>query len=184
MTRRAKRSLVWTGILLVMLVTLGGAWWRVWYREHYPYGWSHSCDSQLDCALRQYAQTQGGWFPKGEATPEASLSLLYREGLANEWLLHGKTAPRQLVKEILERGDLLGPETCGWHYVEGLRLDDHPQLALFWDKVGLGHNGERLSTPGRWVYFGGGSREFIPADQWEAFLEGQRRLWAEFKGGR
>jgi hypothetical protein len=98
-------------------------------------------------ALHQYAEDHGGAYPAGEATPEASLSLLYPK-YANEYVLQGKTVPLDVVKVTLERGSRLGPDTCGWHYVEGLRLDDDPRLALCWDKVGLGHNGERLPDGG------------------------------------
>ncbi|HET6574539.1 MAG TPA: hypothetical protein VFG68_13105 [Fimbriiglobus sp.] len=32
----------------------------------------------------------------------------------------------------------MGPETCGWHSVEGLRATDERRLALCWDMAGLG----------------------------------------------
>jgi hypothetical protein len=171
-----------TGVVVVpaVLVAVGYALWR----REYPYGFSHCCDLILYSALQQYATTHGGAFPAGEATPEASLSLLYREKcggcrLADERLLSGKTIPEPVVKEILDRGDLLAPETCGWHYVEGLRMDDNPQLALFWDKVGLGHNGERLAEGGHSVMMVDGQQEYIPGAQWEAFVKEQHRLLAE-----
>ena len=131
-----------------------------WCRHHYPYGMSHCCDLLLHDALREYATSHGGAFPSGEATPEASMSLLYREKcndrrLADEVLLRGKTVPESVVREILERGQLLTPETCGWHYVEGLRLDDDPRLALFWDKVGLDHNGGLLADGGHYRHVRG-----------------------------
>jgi len=166
--------------VVVVPLAIGYAWWR----HHYPYGMSHCCDLILYDALRQYAMTHGGAFPTGEATPEASLSLLYREKmddrrLADERLLRGKTVSESVVKEILERGELLTPETCGWHYVEGLRLHDDPRLALFWDKVGLDHNGGLLVDGGHIVMTIEGGREHIRADEWEKFMERQRRLLAE-----
>ena len=135
MRPRTKKILLATTIALAALFTVGYAGWRY----HYPYGFSHCCDVILPGALQEYARTHGGAFPTGEATPEASLSLLYREKasygrLADERLLRGKTVPESVVKKILERGELLTPDTCGWHYVEGLRTDDDPRLALFWDK--------------------------------------------------
>ena len=137
-------------------------------------------------ALRQYATTHGGAFPAGQATPEASLSLLYREKvdgypLADADLLRGKTVPESVVKEILERGDLLTPKSCGWHYVEGLRLDDDYRLALFWDKAGLDHNGGLMPQGGHLVLFVNGNREHIVGADWERFLEDQRKLLAERK---
>jgi len=131
-------------------------------------------------ALLQYANTRKGIFPAGENTPEASLSLLYRSNLrgvtAN--LLRGKTVPESTVQQILDSGRLLGPKTCGWYYVEGLTLADDPRLAIFWDKAGLGHNGQRLPQGGHTVFFVGGYHEFVPEREWEAFLDKQRKLHA------
>jgi hypothetical protein len=144
--------------------------------HHYPHGWSHCCDKALMFALLDYADRHGGWFPKGEASPEASLSLLYRDDLATADLLRGKTVPEAVVRARLEAGELLTPETCGWHYVEGLRKDDNPGLALFWDKAGLGHNGDRLSRGGHFVCFVSGSIDYVSGDKWEQFLIEQERL--------
>jgi hypothetical protein len=178
-------------IASVLGIVLGGfallVGYAVWdfHRQH-PYGWSHCCDLQLHMALRQYATTHGGAFPAGQATPEASLSLLYREKadygpLASAGLLRGKTVPESVVKEILDRGDLLTPETCGWHYVEGLRLDDDYRLALFWDKAGLDHNGGLMPQGGHIVLRVNGTPEHIPEADWEKFREEQRKLLAERK---
>ena len=67
----------------------------------------------------------------------------------------------------------MSPDTCGWHYVEGLRKDDDPRLALFWDKVGLGHNGERLNGGGHIVTFVDGFPKHIPESEWTGFLDEQ-----------
>ena len=173
MTLRAKRSLVWTGIIIVTAVTAYGIWWRYTF----PYGWSHSCDKQLSMALTEYAQAHDGWYPRGEATPEASLSLLYREGLAGPWQLQGKTVPVSKVEAVLARGELFDPDTCGWNYVEGFRSDDDGRLALFCDKVGLGHNGERWNGS-HLVWFVNGTSNVVPASEWDSFLEEQRGLRA------
>jgi hypothetical protein len=180
--RRTKKR-VWTFVIavVVILFAVGYAWWRYVF----PYGLTHCCDRVLYyCALQHYAATHGGAFPAGEATPEASLSLLYREEsmghkLADERLLCGKTVPEEVVKRILERGELLTPETCGWHYVEGLRLDDDFRLALLWDKVGLGHNGQRLADGGHYVTFIDGLNKYIPESEWAEFMEKQRQLLAD-----
>ena len=85
------------------------------------------------------------------------------------------------MRARLEAGQLLSPETCGWHYVAGLRKDDNPRLALFWDKAGLGHNGERLSDGGHHVWFVSGISEHISGNRWEAFLAEQEQLRAAAK---
>jgi hypothetical protein len=161
-------------VVLVLLGGLTGAGW-LGYRRAYPYGWSHSCDKGLMFALMHYAQDHGGDHPKGEATPEASLSLLYPK-YANEYVLQGKTIPIETVQAALADGGKLGPDTCGWHYVEGLQDKDHRRFALVWDKVGLGHNGERLRSGGHFVIFVGGEIEYIPESNWGDFLQEQEQL--------
>ena len=162
-------------VAFAMAALLGGGW--SYYCHEYPYGWSHSCDLQLISALRQYAEEHGGAFPAGGATPEASLSLLHPE-YANHCVLQGKTVPLGRVQEILESGQPLGPDTCGWYYVEGLWLSDDKRLAICWDKVGLGHNGQRLPDGGHWVLFIDGQKDYIPGWKWPAFLQGQAKLLA------
>ena len=180
MRSRPKKTVLLAAIIVAPFI-LGYAWWQ----HHYPYGMSHCCDLCLSGALGDYAIIHGGAFPAGEATPAASLSLLYREKidgrpLAGANLLRGKTVPESVVKEILERGELLTPDTCGWHYVEGLRADDDPRLALFWDKAGLDHNGGRMAEGGHIVLFVPlMDRKHIPEAEWEEFLAEQSKLLAE-----
>ena len=178
MRRWAKR-----GVVVVAVVGVLAALGFAYYQHRYPHGRSHCCDKQLMFALLSYADRHGGWFPRGEATPEASLSLLHREDpesiTAN--LLRGKTVPEAAVRLRLEAGELLTRETCGWHYVEGLRKDGDSRLALFWDKAGLGHNGERLSGGGHFVCLVCGSIEYVAGDRWEEFLTEQERLRAAVK---
>lgn len=162
-------------VVALLVVSLAG-WWQWHYSWKYPYGWSHCCDKQLMFALHNFAEDHGGAFPAGEATPEASLSLLYPK-YADANLLRGKTAPDAVVQSTLDRGDRLGPGSSGWHYVEGLTVKDDPRLALFWDKVGLGHNGERAD--GHVVYFTNFDNKFIAEADWAKFLEEQQRLLNE-----
>ena len=178
MTRRLKWAIAVLVILLGVLVA-----WYIRHSYRFPYGRSHSCDKIMSFALLQCADRHAGWFPKGEASPEASLSLLHRDepDFMSAETLRGKTVPADVVQDRLLRGELLSPETCGWHYVEGLHQDDDPRLALFWDKIGLGHNGERLPDGGHFVCFVNGWIKYIPGSGWEAFLEEQRQLVAALK---
>jgi hypothetical protein len=179
--RGAAIAKLWRRGLLVVLVLLSltaVVTRQIWYRSRYPYGWSHCCDLQLLNALEDYAADHGGAFPTDEPTPEASLSLLY-PNYADANLLRGKTVPEEVVQGILDRGKRLRPDTCGWHYVEGLTQNDDSRLAIFWDTVGLGHNGERLPPGGHWVMRFHHQREYIAGSDWEAFLQEQNRLLAE-----
>lgn len=176
-----KRTLLWLLWLLpaaVALFVILGFVVRLYNRSQYPYGWSHCCLKGLGLALQNYAEKHNGRFPAGAGCPEASLSLLYREGYLDAETLRGKTVPVEKVKSILERGELLGPDSCGWHYVEGLTTSDDPHLAIVWDKVGLDHNGRDLNG-GHSVWFLGLGDEVVPASDWPQFLECQQELLAD-----
>jgi len=158
-------------LMIIALVDYG------WYQHTFPYGRSHSCIKQIGLALAIYAEENNGWFPSGGETPEASLSLLYGD-LLNIYPLAGKTIPPAVAQQAMDEQGHLGPETCDWHYVEGLRDDDNPEIAVIWDKVGLGHNGQRLKSGGHEVLFVNRSSNFIPGDEWAEFLSEQQRLLA------
>jgi hypothetical protein len=164
---------------LVILVVIAGLYGH--YRYEFPYGSDHRCNKILYFALLEYAEKHDKAFPSGEATPEASLSLIHTlEGYSPcGYLLHHREVPEELVDAMLLQGRLLGPETCGWNYVEGLRSDSNPELALFWDKEGLTEMGMRLPEGGHWVTFVNGSLETISESQWADFMANQKKLLAE-----
>ena len=178
-----RRILRWSAIVLIVLAALFGGLYGAaycWYRYTFPYGWSHCCLKGLGLSLLTYAERHDGHFPSGGGCPEASLSLLYREHYdIDGYILCGKTKSAEVANKILKRGELLGPDTCDWHYVEGLTLSDDSRLALVWDKVGLGHNGQRLPGGGHSIWRLYGGEEVIPGSEWPHFLEEQERLMAE-----
>jgi hypothetical protein len=136
------------------------------------------CLKALGVALLQYAQEHDGRFPAGAESPEASLSLLARGHYdVGAETLCGNTVPIEKVGSILERGEPLGPDSCGWHYVEGLTTSDDARLALVWDKVGLGHNGEATGG-GHSVLFSDIHVEAVAASDWPGFLRQQEDLMA------
>jgi len=108
-----------------------------------------------------------GKFPAGGGTPEASLSLLF-SNYVDAYTLRGKTVPSNVTQAALRETGRLGPDSCGWHYVEGLTDSDDAQIAILWDKVGLGHNGERIKGGGHEVCYLDGSHRFIRASKWPA----------------
>ncbi len=172
--------------ILIFIAVLGGASYGLYryfypqgiYCYYYPFGACHRCNTQLAMALLLYAEKHDGKFPAGQATPEASLCLIHElDGYQQcAYLLRRRDVPEEVEKGILDRGQLLGPDTCGWNYIEGLRRDSDPQLALFWDKEGLDEMGRRLSAGGHCVTFVDGHGEYVPASEWDAFLERQRQL--------
>ena len=174
----ARKTLWGFAIAATVLAGLYGAG-HYWYRYTYPYGPKHACLKCLGLSLLGFAGRHNGHYPTGGGCPEASLSLLYREEPEiGACVLSGKTKSTEAAQELLDRGQLLGPDTCDWHYVEGLTLCDDPRLALVWDKVGLGHNGERLPNGGHSVWRVCPGEEVIPGSEWPQFLEEQERLMA------
>jgi len=170
MTRIAWRLMIAASVVIVALLGLRTIM--------FPYGGSHCCLKVLwSFSLEPYAREHGGHFPRGEATPEASLSLLYREHLADANVLRGKTVSLETVEGILGSGELLDPDSCGWHYVEGLTLRDDRRIAIVWDKVGLAHNGQNLFG-GHSVLFLDGTEKVIPKSDWPKFLADQESLLA------
>jgi hypothetical protein len=160
-------------------------YWEVVVKEHREFmdsienDTSHCCINTLKFALEAYAQTHGGAYPAGEATPEASLSLLHREGYVDADTLCGGQVPAARVRRILESGGLLAPDSCGWHYVDGLRNDDRQSIALLWAKTGLGHSGERRKDKGTQVLFVDGRVDWVPAfpeEKWSSFVDDQEHL--------
>jgi len=176
MSRTVRIAVLCLAISLVVIVF--GLLGLYGYRRYiYPYGPTHRCTRLMWFMLTDYASAHEGRFPRGELTPEASLSLLYREGVLDAATLAGRAKSVEVAKRILESGELLGPDTCDWHYVEGLTWDDNWQLAILWDKSSLGHTGHRLHG-GHEIVRLYGVTEIVPADKWDAFLAEQAKLHA------
>ena len=58
-----------------------------------------------------------------------------------------------------------------------------PAWLSFGDKVGLGHNGQRLPQGGHIVMLLDEERKYVPAHDWDLFIEAQRKLLAAQKNG-
>lgn len=178
--RKSRRLWIFVGTIGLCVVLAGIEVAR--YRQKYPYGWSHCCINVLSMELWMYAEDHGGRYPAGETSPEACLSLLYRaktpdgHEYANPYLLRGMTVPEKTTKRILEGGGLLGPDSCGWHYVPGLTTNDDISIAIVWCKAPLHHNGEFQKDGGRQVGYVAGNVNYIPGNRWAAFLREQERL--------
>jgi hypothetical protein len=159
------------GIIAVLAIGIG-----TYYKAKFPYGQSHCCIIGMAGSLEMYAEEHVGHYPTGEASPEASLSLLSRSNYLDAYTIRGMTVPEKTVKTILEGGDLLGPDTCGWHYTDGLTRADDQRIALLYCKQPLGHNGEKTKDGGRQVVFVGGNIDWISGEKWSTFLEEQKVL--------
>ena len=171
---------IWWKLLAGLMVVLAAM--RISLFAHkkwkYPYGWSHCCIKGMGSSLRCYAMDHEGRFPAGGDTPEASLSLLYSNYI-DAYTLRGKTVPLEVTQAALTKNGKLGPDSCGWHYVEGLTEADDPEIVILWDKIGLDHNGGRRKGGGHEVAFVDGSCQFVTGRKWSEFLEKQRQLFAK-----
>jgi hypothetical protein len=99
--------------------------------------------------------------------------------------LRGKHLPQSVVDEALTRNAVLSPDSCGWHYVEGLREDDSLELALAWDKkTGLTHHGRFFDDIQCEVLMVDGSAQLILKKNWPAFCARQKQLLAEVIASR
>ncbi len=126
-------------------------------------------------ALHFYAMDHEGKYPSGGKTPEASLAMLFPE-YAEADVLRGKTVRLRTTEQMLKKQKTLTPESCGWHYVKGFTENDDPTLAVAWDKVGLGHFGQRLRSGGHEVIYVDGSANVVSGPEWPGFLERQKQL--------
>jgi hypothetical protein len=174
MKKRFHIAAIIFGIIGFLSIAIG-----VQYRKTYPYGWSHCCIIAMSFSLDQYAEEHGGHFPTGEASPEASLSLLYRSNYVDANTMRGMTISEKIVRRIFKGGGLLCPDTCGWHYTDGLTLADDQQIAILYCKQPLGHNGEKTMDRAREVAFVGGYIEPISGDKWQSFVQEQNELLAK-----
>jgi hypothetical protein len=169
-----KRLVIVVSILGFIGVSAIAVW--VSYKNHYPHGASHCCIIGMENALEMFARENAGHYPSGEASPEASLSLLARSNYVDSYTLRGMIVPEQTVRSIFAHGGLLGPDSCGWHYTDGLTLADDARIAILYCKEPLGHNGQKTKDGSRQVVFVGGNIGWISGDKWTAFLQEQKEL--------
>ena len=131
-----RKRLVIVAIVLGTIAALASGW-AAYHKWKYPYSWSHCCIKRMMFALEQYAEEHGGRYPAGESSPEASLSLLCRSNDVDAYTIRGMTVPESAVRPILQGGGLLGPDSCGWQYVEDLTRADDTRIALLYCKQAL-----------------------------------------------
>jgi len=164
---------------LVFICVIAG---YLYFRYNYPHGYTRAWRTHLYANLDRYAMHHDGRFPSGGTTPERSLTLLYYWSDKNRGILEvlsGPSVPLQRAEESIARTGWLDSESCGWHYVEGLSLNDNRKLALFWEKNGLGAHGRRHCEGSFEVVFVDGTKRRVPSEDWNDFLAEQERLIAD-----
>lgn len=121
MKKRYHIIVIAIGVVAVLAIAGG-----IYHKSMYPYGWSHCCISNMMFALEQYAAEHADHYPTGESSPEASLSLLCRSNYLDAYTIRGMIVPENTARKIIESGRLLGSDSCGWHYTDGLTRADDP----------------------------------------------------------
>src|SRR5262245_20425999 len=173
----ARRWGRWLAALSLLLVVAGVCGWAWYYFTSGPEpqwkGHSEEDARWISTSLNWYADRHDGWYPTGQATPEAALGLLnpgvHRFRLP--WALTGGRVPAESVQQTFDKGELLDAAACDWHYVEGLTQSDDARLAIAWEKDSHPQPGG-----GRWVVLAGRAFRLIRDDRWQAFLEEQEQL--------
>ncbi len=158
----------------------------IWFKITYPYGVTHCCSDGIAIQLHEHAEKDSfGSFPFGATTPEGSFSLLAKDNDSMLAWVCGKNIPASKAREVWKQKGELTPESCGWHYVEGLRTNDDPQIAIAWDKIfGLGHNGQRIRGLAHEVILVNGERKGIAMKEWPKFALEQRERLAKVIASR
>ncbi|MFK7911884.1 MAG: hypothetical protein AB8F34_14980 [Akkermansiaceae bacterium] len=161
-----------TLMVSVVIGVLAAAGWG-YYRYTYPYGSSHRCSKALASQILNYADNHGGRFPSSEQPDALGLSAIIDDNPFTLELIVGKAGDLEKAKEFHQKHGYLKPEHSSWHYVSGLTTADTDK-AILWDKIPLGHSGERTNRNTREVIMVNGAVKAIPESEWDDFLKAQK----------
>jgi len=184
---RKRRGWLRVSVVIVVCVAIVSAAAKFWFRDRFPYGVTHACSKSLGLGLRLHANDHQGWLPSGGQTSEESLSYACtnKDEYGLKGLMGGKNIKQSVVEEAFARHGVLSPTSCGWHYVEGLREDDPPTVAVAWDKaVGLTHNGQYGRNIQCEAVMLDGSSQLISKGAWSNFYTTQKSLIAQIVADR
>jgi len=169
-----KKCIIWT--LVFLGVIAAGVWLQ--HRQTYPYGLTHRCSKTLCMEIGFFAEEHDGRYPFSQSEEALGLSAMITDADYSLAQVVGKAGNLNAAKKFyLKKGYIL-PEHSSWHYIEGLTVSDQNR-ALAWDKIPLGHNGQRQDSNSREVMMTDGSVITISGKKWDAFLEKQQKLAAK-----
>ena len=97
--RAMNRGLATRAALFGLLLMLAGSGFA-YYKWKFPFGNSHCCIIGMMSALSEFADSHNGRFPAGESSPEACLSLLYKDQLIEPYTLRGMTISEERAGTI------------------------------------------------------------------------------------
>lgn len=159
------------GIFLLISIASG---WTLYYAK-YPYGRTHRCSKMLALLIIDYAKENGGIFPVSNQPGAMGLAPFLKQYPEAFELIVGKAGDLSQAKQFYLKHGYLKPEHSSWHYTPGLTIADSKR-AILWDRIPLGHNGERTESKSREVIMMDGSVKTIPATEWQEFLQKQNLL--------
>ena len=179
-TVRVKRS-YWLGLTGLLVSVALWAYCRArpgMFNESF---WEHAhCIVQAGGTLQNYAEAHAGRFPHDVRGYGHALLLLPAD---SPWYaLTGPGYDGQVLARAKRGEHGISEAECGRVYVQGLRLDSNPEVALLFDNVPTPggdhcHFLGRLWAPyGREVLLVDGSHGFIPEAEWPAFARRQVEL--------
>ena len=143
----------------------------------YPYGHRAAVLRSMYFALVNYASAHDGSFPYSEKGSYDALQTLYPEYTPSGIELAGISGNVAATVAALRTNGALDESRTSWVYVQGLKREDDPKLAILWEsKAGLYPNGKRNSFGGRPVLLLSGDITNVPAADWERFLRQQHEL--------
>ena len=149
----------------------------LYQKANYPYGRRPCAMRCTEQALFNYASDHDGSFPNSERGHLDALQKLYPGYSPRGDELAGVSGNINEVIETLARGEPLTPEICSWHYVRGLKTNDHPRLAILWEsKSGVFGNGRRSPNGSRPVLLLSGDITNVAEKDWSEFRKEQERL--------
>lgn len=175
---QVKGSRLKTKLLFAALLVVACCVATVLYRKvAYPYGHRAAVLRSMYFALLNYASDHDGSFPYSEKGNYEALQKLYPEYVFSGVELAGISGDVDAVVAALRNNSPLNQSLTSWVYVQGLKKDDDPNLAILWEsRAGLYPNGKRNSFGGRAVLLVNGDITNVPAADWESFEKQQQQL--------
>lgn len=171
MLKLIKISIIGLTIVTLLIAGVVGV-----YSYYYPYGIRTACLPNMSMALFVYATDHKGRFPFGEPTPLRSLSLV-QTYVGYKGHLAGLSGNVKETIRILNENKALTEKESSWIYVEGLRADDDPAIAVLWERTGgINGRGKRTQPGSHAVAYVNGAMAVIQANDWEEFVKNQQDL--------
>jgi hypothetical protein len=162
-------------LAIVVLCAIAAVCIKAEWGHIYPHGRKPGVLRLMDGTLWQYAHEHDGWFPRSEKGPYAALTLLYP--YSDAWTLCGLSGKSQALQDALTQGRDIDESLTSWRYVQGLRTNDPPNLAILWEsEAGISDDGRRNGYGSRAVLFLNGGITNIPNSEWDRFIDDQASL--------